>query len=106
MRIGPLEIILILIVVMLVLLAVRVVRGDRPALVKDKNSSLGIPERQVAESIGGGHKLTLTGIVFIIVAVLLVLSGMSLFKWVMKMYLWSFLFLAVGLAILFVSRKR
>ena len=110
MRIGPLEIVLILIVVMLVLLAVRVVRGDRPAPVKDAGkgtkSSLEIPERQVEESTGKGYGLQRTGIVFVLIAILLVLSAMNLFKWVMMSFTWAFIALAVGFAILFVSRKR
>lgn len=105
MRLGPLEIILIVIVALLVLLAVRMIGSGRPAVVNDKKS-LKIPQQQVAESSGGGNQVRLAGIAFIIVAIIVLLTGMSLFKWVMKLYLWSFIFLAIGMAIFFISRKR
>lgn len=105
MKLGPLEIILILIVGLLVLLAVRMIGAGRPAVVKDKKS-LEIPQQQVAESTGGGNQVKLAGIAFIIVAIITLLTGMSLFKWVMKLYLWAFIFMAIGVAIFFVSRKR
>jgi len=106
MKLGPLEIILIVIVALLVLLAVRMIGSGRPAVMKDKKSSLEIPQQEVAESTGGGNQVRLAGIAFIIVAIIMLLTGMSLFKWVMKLYLWSFIFLAIGMAIFFVSRKR
>ncbi|MDO8717053.1 MAG: hypothetical protein Q7J73_09675 [Dehalococcoidales bacterium] len=109
MRLGPLEIILIVIVGLLVLLAVRMIGAGRPAVkdaAKSKNSSLEIPQQQVAESTGRGNQVRLAGVAFIIVAIIMLLTGMSLFRWVMKLYVWSFIFLAIGIAIFFVSRKR
>ncbi len=105
MRLGPLEIILIVIVGLLVLLAVRMIGSGRPAVVKDKKS-LEIPQQEVTESTGRGNQIRLAGVAFIIVAIIMLLTGMSLFKWVMKLYLWSFIFLAIGMAIFFVTRKR
>jgi len=109
MKLGPLEIIIIAIIALLVLLAVRMIGSGRPAIkdaAKSKNSSLKIPQQQVAESSGGGHGFQRTGIVFVLIAILLVLSAMNLFRWVMMSFTWAFIALAVGFAILFVSRKR
>ncbi len=47
MRLGPLEIILIVIIGLLVLLAVRMIGAGRPAVAKGKKS-LEIPQQQVA----------------------------------------------------------
>lgn len=106
MKLGPLEVIVVVIVLFFVPLVLRVVRGDRNIAGKGKKSSLEIQERQVEPSAGNWHRLRRAGIVFIIVAIILVLSAMSMFKWVLKAYLWSFILLAIGLAILFMSRKR
>lgn len=109
MKLGPLEIILIVIVGLLVLLAVRMIGAGRPVIknaAKSKNSSLEIPQQQVAESAGRGNQVRLASVAFVIVAIIMLLTGMSLFKWVMKLYLWGFIFLAIGIVIFFVSRKR
>ena len=109
MRLGPLEIILIVIIGLLVLLAVRMIGAGRPAIkeaAKSKNPSMEIPKQQVAESAGRGNQLKLAGVVFVLVSILLLLSGKSMFKWALNMYLWSFILLAIGMAILFFSRKK
>lgn len=109
MKLGLLEIFVIILLVQLVLLAVRIIGAGRPSVrdvEKGKKSSLQIPDRQVEQSSGKGHQLRLAGIVFALISVLLLLAGMSMFKWVMKAYLWSFILLAIGLMILFMSRKK
>lgn len=110
MKIGPLEIILIIIVVMFVLVTIRVVGAGRPALVKTEakgmKSSLEIPQRQAGKSLIKVNQLKLAGVGLVLISILLILSGKSMFKWALNMYLWSFIVLAAGLAILFFPRKR
>lgn len=106
MKLGLLEITLIIIIITLVLVAVRVVGAGRNTAYKVKNTSLEIPQRQVEQSVGNGLRLRRAGVAFIVIAIILVLSAMSMFKWVMKGFTWSFIALAIGFAILFMSRKR
>ena len=110
MKLGPLEIILIIVVVMFVLVTIRVVGAGRPALVKNAGkgtkSSLEIPQQQAGKSLIKVNQLKLAGVVLVLISILLLLSGKSMFKWALNMYLWSFILLAIGMAILFYSRKR
>ena len=110
MRLSLLEIIIIVLVLLTVLVAVRIIGAGRSSQVKDtakgKKYSLEIPGRQVEQSSRKGLQIKLAGVVFILVSILLVLAGMSMFKWVLKSYLWSFILLAIGLSIIFMSRKR
>lgn len=110
MRPSLLEIIISVLVLLIVLVAVRIIGAGRPSRVRDaakgKKSSLEIPERQVEQSSRKGLQIKLAGIVFILLSILLLLAGMSMFKWVLKSYLWAFILLAIGLLVIFMSRKR
>ena len=110
MRLSPLEIIVVVLVILVALVAVRIIGAGRSSIVKDvgkgKKSSLEIPERQVEQGSRKGLQIKLAGIVFILLSILLLLAGMSMFKWVLKSYLWAFILLAIGLLVIFMSRKR
>tara|TARA_B100000315_G_scaffold117230_1_gene107473 strand:+ start:6857 stop:7174 length:318 start_codon:yes stop_codon:yes gene_type:complete len=105
MRLGPLEIGIIIVVMIFAAVIMRTVRVARLAAEKDKKSSVKIPERQTEQN-KRKRRFKLGGIIFILTGVLLLLSGVSMFKWVLWSYLWSFIIAAIGLVMLFMSRKR
>ena len=110
MKLGPLEIILIIVVVMFVLVTIRTVGVGRPALqkaaVKGDKSSVEIPPQQAGKSLIKVSQLKVAGIVLVLISILMLLSGKSMFKWALNMYLWSFILLAIGMVILFFPRKK
>jgi len=38
--------------------------------------------------------------------IILALAGMSMFRWAVQSYLWSFIIVGVGLGLLFLARKK
>ena len=105
MRLGPLEIGLIILVVLLILVVTRMVRAGHHADQENKISG-GIQEGKANEKAGRGRRLRILGIISILVGIILLSAGISLFKWVFWSYLWSFIVMAIGFVIIFISRKR
>ena len=106
MEIGLPEILLIVAVIFVVLFAVRVVRTGQNTVEQGKPSTIEIPQRQVEQNREKGSNLKIAGIVFILVAVLLLIFGRDLLKMAMMSFTWAFVVLAIGLAILFMSREK
>ena len=106
MRPGLSEIIIILIVIILILVVTRIVRVGRNSTDKSKTSDE-IPIEQVAKrSSKVLQRLRVTGIIFLIIGIISLLAGISVFKWLYWSYLWVFIVIAIGLAMVFVSRKN
>ena len=105
MRLGPLEIGLIILVVLLILVVTRMVRTGHHADQENKISGR-IQEGKANEKTGRGRRLRILGIISILVGIILLSAGISLFKWVFWSYLWSFIVMAIGFVIIFISRKR
>ena len=107
MRPGPLEIGIIILVILLVTVVMRIVRVGRSDTKKGKKSSAEIVERQPGQSLVKIRRhLRLPGIAFILTSLLLLLGGISLLKWVFWSYLWSFIVMAIGLALVLMSVNR
>ena len=106
MRFGLLEIIIILIVIVLVLVVTRIVRVRRNSTDKSKTSDE-MPIEQVArKSKKVFQRLRATGIIFLFIGIISLLAGISVFKWLYWSYLWAFIAIAIGFAMVFVSRKK
>ncbi len=106
MRPGLLEIIIILIVIILVLVVTRIARTGRNRNDKSKASDK-IPTKQVAgKSKRILQRLRATGIVFLVIGIISLLAGISVFKWLYWSYLWAFIAVAVGVVMVFMSRKK
>ena len=106
MRPGLLEIIIILIVIVLVLVVTRIVRAGRNSNDKSKTSDE-MPIEQVAgKSKKVLQRLRATGIIFLFIGIISLLAGISMFKWLYWSYLWAFIAIAIGFAMVFVSRKK
>ena len=106
MRPGLSEIIIILIVIILILVVTRIIRVGRNSTDKSKTSDE-IPFEQVAKrSSKVLQRLRVTGIIFLIIGIISLLAGISVFKWLYWSYLWAFIAIAIGFAMVFVSRKN
>lgn len=104
MKIGPLEIIIILIVAFSAVLMVRLFRGDKSVKEQGTNNSVEVSTGQ--ELAAGNSQLKKAGLVLVVLGIILLLFGISTFEFVMKMFLWSFILVGAGLIALFLSRNR
>ena len=107
MRIGFLEIIVILIIIIAIFLIARMsrVKPDDTAPVKKSPTDIaswrvkGRPERI-------RDYLKRLGIAFVVAGILFALAGISMFRWAVQGYVWAFVAMVIGLALLFLSRKK
>ena len=106
MRPGLSEIIIILIVIILILVVTRIVRVGRDSTDKSKTSDEMAIEQVTKRSSKVLQRLRATGIVFLIIGIISLLAGISVFKWLYWSYLWAFIAIAIGFAMVFVSRKN
>ena len=107
MRPGILEIVVIITIIIAIVLVTRIYRSDRDTTEQSKKASEEITRCQVNENAGRTRSyLRKVGIAFFIAGIILALAGMSMFRWAVQSYVWSFIIMGVGLAFLFVSRKR
>ena len=104
MRIGPLEIIVIVIILIVIAVITRSVRYSRNSAKQDAGSP---PDKR------GDHKqmnmwvyVKRTGIAFVITGILFAVAGISMFRWAIQSYLWAFILMVLGFAVLFLSRKK
>jgi uncharacterized ion transporter superfamily protein YfcC len=108
MKIGPFEIVIIIVVLLVGLLIVRMAGAARNIRNDSKASSI---QNQGKNSRKASTRPTrqyvgLAGIGLIIIGIFLLLSGMSLFKWVMWSYGWFFILVAAGFVVIFMSRRK
>ena len=106
MRPGLLEIAIILIVITLILVVTRIIRAERHTADKSETSDE-ISIGQGTERSGKARqRLRAAGIIFLIIGVISLLAGISLFKWAYWSFLWSFTAIAIGFAIVLMSRRK
>ncbi len=104
MKIGPLEILVILFVTFSVALVFRLFRGDRPQPGHgDANQVQVSGTRGVAS---GTNQLKITGIALVVMGIIVLFLGMRLFELVMKVYVGALVLVLAGIAILYFSRNR
>lgn len=107
MRIGPLEIITIIVIIIAVVLIARTFRAKPDDNSRDRESSAEISSGQrkdVLAKIQG--YLRRLGIALVIAGILFALAGISMFRWALQGYVWAFIAMVLGFAILFLSRKK
>jgi hypothetical protein len=107
MRIGPLEIALIIIIIIAAAIIARIVRGGRLAG-SSKNSTVpdtpaGVREDRTSKIWAYFNR---TGIALVIIGFLALLAAASFFRLVLQSYLWSTIVIAIGLLLVFLSRKK
>ncbi len=106
MRLGPLEIILIIVVVIAVAVIARIIRTGRSATRQNEPTATDITVKSPGKN-RLWEFLNRTGIVLVIGGIAGLIAAASLFRWVLQGYLWAAILIAAGsILILFVRRKR
>ena len=104
MRPGPLEIILIIVIIIAAAIIARIVRGGRQAAASSKTDAPVENHEDRTSRIWAYFNRT--GIALVIVGILALLAAASFFRWVLQSYLWATILIAVGLLLVFISRKK
>ena len=107
MRLGILEIVIIIAIIIAIVLVTRIYRRNRDTTEQSKKSSEGITHWQVKEKAGRTRSyLKRVGTTFFIAGIILALVGVSMFRWAVQSYVWSFIIVGVGLVLIFLSKKK
>jgi UDP-N-acetylmuramyl pentapeptide phosphotransferase/UDP-N-acetylglucosamine-1-phosphate transferase len=107
MRLGPLEIVLIIAVIIAMALIARIVRmGRRTAAKDEKSQSSQMPTASQPETKAGRGSVNRAGIVLIIAGIIALIAAASLFRLILQGYLWALLLIAVGFILVRLSRKK
>jgi hypothetical protein len=104
MRPGPLEIVLIIVIITAAAVIARIARGGkRPAAPSTPDAPAEKYENRTDKIRAYFNR---TGIALVIIGILALLAAASFFRWVLQSYLWSTILIAVGLLLVFLSRKK
>lgn len=107
MRLGTLEIILIIAVIIIVVIIGRIIRTGRNTTAQNNESSKDIPERPLKLKTRRLHGfIQRTGIALVLAGIILILFGISMFQWALQSYTWSFIVTAVGFVLVLLSRNK
>jgi len=105
MRLGPLEIILIVVVIIAVAVIARIIRTGRGAAGENE-----APTSDVTANPLGKNRLwgffNRTGIVLVIAGIAGLIAAASLFRWVLQSYLWASILITVGFILVLLSRRK
>jgi len=101
MRPGLLEIGVIILVVIIIYAATRVSRGG-----ENDAKKVGKQQDNGKAGRGGKPRLKITGIALLVIGVIILIASFSLIKWIFWGNVWAFIILAIGLLLLFLTRRR
>ena len=106
MRLGILELGAIIVIILIVFLVARAVRGSKNSSIKVDKPIAG-QTTYVEERTREQRRQTLrrTGIIFLVFAIITILACVSLFRWLMWGYAVFFLTLVIGLMLMYISKK-
>ena len=106
MRLGILELGAIIVIILIVFLVGRAVRGSKNSSIKEERS-IADQTTHVEERTREQRRQALRriGIIFLVFAIITILACVSLFRWLMWGYAVFFLTLVIGLILLYISRK-
>ena len=104
MKIGLMEILVILFVAFSALLMFRLFRGEKPLKQQGADNSIQVVTGQ--ELAPGNNQLKKAGVILVVLGIVALIFGMRTFEFVMKMYFWAFILVAAGLVALVLSKRR
>ncbi|HEX79309.1 MAG TPA: hypothetical protein G4O19_04045 [Dehalococcoidia bacterium] len=105
---GIPEIILIIIVASIVLLAIRLI-GTPARRRSQKLARERLAEKEGDEGIinrARRSRLQLVGVIAIILGIIILISSLSLVKWVFWGPIWALVIVAIGTVVIFIARRR
>ena len=107
MRIGILEIIIIILVIIALVIIARVSRVKKDTSQQTSESQTEISHWEAKEKAGKLRRnLQKIGIAAIGSGVILALAGVSLLRWALQSYIWAFIIVAIGLVFILLSHKK
>jgi hypothetical protein len=107
MRLGLLEIIVILRVLVVIAVSARIFRANTGPARQGSNSSMEGTARQVNQRAPRiWSQLRRVGIALIIAGAVFLFAAIGMFRWAFQSYMWSFIMVVIGFAIVFLSRNK
>lgn len=107
MRLGPIEIILIIVVIIAAVIIARIIRTGRESAKQNGKSATDTtvkPSESKASRLPGF--LGRTGIALMIAGGIALIAGISMLKWAIHNYVLSFILIVVGIIIFTLSRRK
>ena len=107
MRLGLLEIVLIIAVAIAAAVLARILRGGRgtpPASRDDTRDTAKNPRSPETPRVSS--LFNRMGIALVIGGIVVLAAAVGLFRWVLQSYLWAFLLIAAGLILLLLARRK
>ena len=107
MKLGPLEIALIIFVVIAVIIIARIIRPGRIASRNEDNTNFDTKSgRNTQKKSKRSSLLTRTGVALMAAGGITIIAGVSMLQWVLHNYVISIVLIACGAIIFFLSRQR
>ena len=107
MRLGILEIVIIIAVIIAAAFITRIIRTSHNADRQNGESPTDILVKQVKKSTNNPFGfLRRSGIALVLTGVIILLAGIAMFRWAFQSYYWSFIIVVIGVVLVFLSRKK
>lgn len=107
MKLGFPEIGVIIVVALIIFAVVRMRQIGRNTAKENGTPARVTKQKNQEVAKGVRHqRLQILGIIFILVAILILLSNISLAAWLGKAPIWAIAIAAIGLVVVFVARRR
>lgn len=107
MRIGLLEIIVTAIIIIAIVLITRITRVKPDDIAQNEESPTGIATWRVKDRSGRMRNYSKRlGLAFVVAGILFALAGISMFRWAVQGYVWAFVAMGLGFALLFLAQRK
>ena len=107
MRLGPLEIIFIIVIIIAAVIIARIARRGRGTSTEQDEPPVDItgkPLQRKTNRFQGFFKRT--GIGLVLAGIILLIAGIGMFQWAFHSYMWSFVIIAVGFIMVLLARNE
>ncbi len=108
MKLGPLEIGIIIVIIIIIFAVTRMMRTgnntaeqDRAPVVRKRTATNKARVKSIRRS-----RFQILGSIFVLVGILVLLSNISLARWVALAPIWAIIIAVIGLVTIFVARRR
>lgn len=108
MKLGPLEIGIIIVIIVIIFAVTRMMRigkntaeQDKPPVVRRRTAANNAKAKSIRRS-----RFQILGGIFVLVGVLVLLSNLNLIKWIFWGNILAYIIAAIGLVTIFVARRR
>ena len=107
MRLGILEIVIIIAVIIAAAFITRIIRTSRNADRQKEESPTDVLVKQVNTSTNKTSSfLHRSGIALILTGAIILFAGIGMFRWAFQSYYWSFIIVVIGIVLVILFRKK